>query len=158
MCVFVHYSLLRVCVGSPLADTIEEGSSLASEGHDLASPARALESSCLAPQQESVQLPMSVANTILEVRAPSTRCLYALKWSVFSDCCAARNEDPSSCVMSYVLTFPPEQWPPPGLGPVGLLLVISVWRTPGHLCLPSPGFLIWTSLPCRHGFYPLKFT
>ncbi len=35
-------------------------------------------------------------NTIWEARAPSTRCLYALKWSIFSAWCLNRGEeDPS---------------------------------------------------------------
>lgn len=31
--------------------------------------------------------------------------LYILKWSVFSDCCAVRNEDPSTCDVSAILSF-----------------------------------------------------
>ncbi len=34
---------------SPMAHTIEEGPSLTCKGHDLASPARAMETSCLGP-------------------------------------------------------------------------------------------------------------
>ncbi len=90
---------------SPLADTIQDSPSLPSERLDLVSPARAVEPSCLVPRQESLQLSARVTNTILEARAPSTRCLYALKWSVFSVWFAAKNKDPSLCDMSSVLTF-----------------------------------------------------
>ncbi len=56
-------------------------------------------------RQDSSQLLARVTNTILEARAPSTRRLYALKWSVFSDWYLARNQDPVSRDMSHVLTF-----------------------------------------------------
>ncbi|XP_048019354.1 uncharacterized protein LOC125250684 [Megalobrama amblycephala] len=52
-----------------------------------------------------VDLPENVQNTISQARAPSTRCLYALKWSVFSAWCTARGEDPSTCDISLILSF-----------------------------------------------------
>ncbi len=51
-----------------------------------------------------MQLPTRVSNNILEARAPFTRRLYALKWSVFRDC-SARSLAPVSCDVSHVLTF-----------------------------------------------------
>ncbi len=45
---------------------------------------RAVGSLHLAAQREPTGLPERVLNTISEARAPSTRRLYALKWSVFS--------------------------------------------------------------------------
>ncbi len=65
-------------ISSSLANTIEKGPPLASEGHDLASSARAVEPSCLAPRREASQLPVSVTNTIVEARDLSTRCLYVI--------------------------------------------------------------------------------
>ncbi len=50
-------------------------------------------------------LPARVRNTILEARAPSTRILYTLKWSVFRDWCSARSLDLAFCDLSHVLTF-----------------------------------------------------
>lgn len=41
----------------------------------------------------------------MEARAPSMRCLYALKVFVFSDWCAVWNEEPSSRDVSSNLTF-----------------------------------------------------
>ncbi len=47
----------------------------------------------------------SVLNTISEARAPSTRRLYALKWSVFSTWCLNRGENPSTSELAVVLSF-----------------------------------------------------
>ncbi len=69
---------------SPLANIIEERHALANERNDLASPAGAVEPACLAARWESLQLPVSVTNTFLEARTPSTRGFYSIKWSVFS--------------------------------------------------------------------------
>ncbi len=44
-------------------------------------------------------------NTISEARAPSTRRLYALKWSVFSTWCLNRGENPSTSELAVVLSF-----------------------------------------------------
>jgi len=50
-----------------------------------------------------VDLLARVLNTICEARAPSMRCLYAIKWSVFSSRCSAWNQDPALCEVSLVL-------------------------------------------------------
>ncbi|KAF4115202.1 hypothetical protein G5714_002691 [Onychostoma macrolepis] len=42
---------------------------------------------------------------LIKLYYPSTQRLYAFKWSVFSDWCSARNQDPVSCDVSHVLTF-----------------------------------------------------
>lgn len=60
---------------------------------------------CVATQRVSRELPKGVLNTITEARAPSTRCLYALKWSVFSSWCSARDLDRCSCEVPVVLSF-----------------------------------------------------
>ncbi len=44
----------------------------------------AVGSAPLGSRWEPADIPKSVLNTVLQARAPSTRCLYALKWSVFS--------------------------------------------------------------------------
>ncbi len=46
--------------------------------------------------------PRGVLNTISEARAPSTRRLYALKWSVFSTWCLNRGENPSTSELAVV--------------------------------------------------------
>ncbi len=58
-----------------------------------------------AAQQESFDLPERVLSTIAEARAPSTRHLYALKWSVFSAWCQDRDFDPVTSDLSVVLSF-----------------------------------------------------
>ncbi len=50
----------------------------------------------------------------------------------------------------------PEEWPPPGCGPVGFLLVIFVQPPAGHRRLPLPYSITWMSLPCRRGSCLLK--
>ncbi len=52
-----------------------------------------------------VLFPERVLNTISEARAPSMRCLYALKWSVFSTWCLNRGENPSTSELAVVLSF-----------------------------------------------------
>ncbi len=90
---------------STVVNSTDERSSLLSAGQDLASTAGTVEPSCLAARLEVDRLPMGVTNNILEARAPSTWHFYALKWSVFSDWCSARNQGPISCDVSHVLIF-----------------------------------------------------
>ena len=56
-------------------------------------------------QRVSVNLTEGVLNTITQARAPSTRRLYASKWSVFSSWCAARGLSPLDCEVTEVLSF-----------------------------------------------------
>ncbi len=72
---------------SPLARAPETGSPLSGERNNMAPSTRAVGSLHLAAQREPTGLPERVLNTISEARAPSTRRLYALKWSVFSTWC-----------------------------------------------------------------------
>ncbi|KAL0195051.1 hypothetical protein M9458_008623, partial [Cirrhinus mrigala] len=67
-----------------MAHSTEEASPLSGQGHDLASPTRDVEPSCLVPRRELDQLSERVSNTILEARASSIRRLYGQKWQVFS--------------------------------------------------------------------------
>lgn len=80
--------VLRVdaaALSSPVANSPEEGPLFPSERIDLAPPTRVVGPSPLVPRQEPMDLSKRVLNTISETRAPFTRCLYILKWSVFSD-------------------------------------------------------------------------
>ncbi len=81
---------------SPLARAPETGSPLSGERNNMAPSTRAVGSLHLAAQREPTGLPERVLNTISEAIAPSTRRLYALKWSVFSTWCLNRGENPST--------------------------------------------------------------
>ncbi len=59
----------------------------------------------LAPSRFQPQQQQRMLNTISEARAPSTRRLYALKWSVFSTWCLNRGENPSTSELAVVLSF-----------------------------------------------------
>ncbi len=90
---------------SPLARAPETGSPLSGERNNMAPPTRAVGSLHLAAQWEPTGLPERVLNTISEARAPSTRRLYTLKWSVFSAWCLNRGENPSTSELTVVLSF-----------------------------------------------------
>ncbi len=90
---------------SPLARAPETGSPLSGERNNMAPSTRAVGSLHLAAQREPTGLPERVLNTISEARAPSTRRLYALKWSVFSTWCLNRGENPSTSELAVVLSF-----------------------------------------------------
>ncbi len=90
---------------SPLARAPETGSPLSGERNNMAPPTRAVGSLHLAAQREPTGLPERVLNTISEARTPSTRRLYALKWSVFSTWCLNRGENPSTSELAVVLSF-----------------------------------------------------
>ncbi len=55
-----------------------------SERHAMAATTRVMGPACVAAQRDSFDLPERVLSRMTEARAPSTRRLYALKWSVFS--------------------------------------------------------------------------
>nr|XP_055023529.1 uncharacterized protein LOC129413761 [Misgurnus anguillicaudatus] len=50
-------------------------------------------------------LPRSVLDTLMQSRAPATRRLYALKWSVFAAWCKEKEFDPVNCSVSAILSF-----------------------------------------------------
>ncbi len=68
---------------SPLADPLGTGTPLSSEWHNMASTAKVMGPACVVARQEPFVLPEHVLNTMSEARAPSTRCLYALKLSFY---------------------------------------------------------------------------
>ncbi len=90
---------------SPLARAPETGYPLSGERNNMAPSTRAVGSLHLAVQREPTGLPERVLNTISEAKAPSTRRLYALKWSVFSTWCLNRGENPSTSELAVVLSF-----------------------------------------------------
>ncbi len=60
---------------------------------------------CVAAQREPFNLPEHVLNTMAEARAPSTRRLCPLKWSVSSAWCQDRDLDLVPSDLSVVLSF-----------------------------------------------------
>ncbi|KAI2668545.1 Gag-Pro-Pol polyprotein [Labeo rohita] len=90
---------------SPLADPPEAGPPLSGERDNMAPPARSVGLTPLVSGRESENLPEGVLNTISQARAPSTRHLYALKWSVFSTWCSTHGKNPASCDISVILSF-----------------------------------------------------
>ncbi len=74
-------------------------------GTDMASTARVMGPACVAARLEPLCLPERVLNTMTEARAPSTRRLYALKWSIFSAWCQDHDLKPVTSKVSVVLSF-----------------------------------------------------
>ncbi|XDV41931.1 hypothetical protein PO909_010705 [Leuciscus waleckii] len=66
---------------------------------------RAVGPTCVGDQLSSFHLPEGVLNTITQARAPSTRRLYASKWSVFAEWCSAHDLNPLDCEVTAVLSF-----------------------------------------------------
>ncbi len=60
---------------------------------------------CVAARREPFVLPECVLNTMTVARAPSTRRLYALKWSIFLAWCLDRDLEPDTSDVSMVLSF-----------------------------------------------------
>ncbi len=60
---------------------------------------------CVAARREPFVLPERVLDTMAEARAPSSRRLYTLKWSIFSAWCQDRDIDPVTSNVSVVLSF-----------------------------------------------------
>ncbi len=88
-----------------MAHSPETRPPLSGEQNDLAPPARAMGATSLASRWEPSDLPESVVNIISRARSPSTRRLYALKWSVFSAWCTTCGADTVFCDVSLKLSF-----------------------------------------------------
>ncbi len=103
---------------SPVVHSPEMRPPLSGERNDLAPPAR--NKGALASRWVPLDLPESVLNIISQARAPSTRRLYAFKWSVFS--------------AWFTTLLPSARLPSTIVGPFGPLLVpkesSSVGRSP----------------------------
>ncbi len=91
-----------------LAHSSEEGPPFSGARHHLAPASRPVEPPCVAPGWDAADLsglPQAVVETITQARAPSTRQAYALKWSLFTNWCSSRREDPRRCTIGVVLSF-----------------------------------------------------
>ncbi len=93
---------------SPVAHSPETRIPLSGECNDLAPPAQTMGAASLASRWEPSNLPESVLNTSSQARAPSTRHLYALKFSVFSTWCTTHCADPVLYI-SLIMSFLQEQ-------------------------------------------------
>lgn len=77
-------------------------------------------------------LTAGAVETLLSSRAPSTRRMYGLKWSVFSTWCRERSVDPVTCPVVQVLEFLQDRFSA-GLSPSTLkvyVAAISSFHTP----------------------------
>ncbi len=101
----VDVGVISAAESSLVADPLETRPPLSSERHDMASTAQVMGPACVAARREPFILPERVLNTVVEARAPSTRRLYALKWSIFSAWCQDRDLDPVTSDVSVVLSF-----------------------------------------------------
>ncbi len=98
----------RAAGGTALADPHQEGSAISGERLGVAPEPGAVEPSCVAASgisEELSSLHSRVLDTLSEVRAPSARRLYALKWGVFVKWCCDVHIDPATCTVSDVLRF-----------------------------------------------------
>ncbi len=95
-------------VSPSLAHSSEEGPPFSGARHHLAPASRSVEPPCVAPGWDAADLsglPQAVVETITQARAPSTRQAYALKWSLFTNWCSSRREDPRRSTIGVVLSF-----------------------------------------------------
>ncbi|KAI2664125.1 ORF V: Enzymatic polyprotein [Labeo rohita] len=97
--------LCQLLCAAPWPIPPEAGPSLSGERVHMAPPTQSVGLTPLVFGRESENLPEGVLNTISQARAPSTRRLYALKWSVFSTWCSTRGKNPASCDISVILSF-----------------------------------------------------
>ncbi len=92
----------RTAGGTALADHHKEGFAIPGGRLGVAPEPGVVEPSCAADIRgaERPALHSRVLDTLSEVRAPSTRCLYALKWGVFVKLCGETHIDPAICNVS----------------------------------------------------------
>ncbi len=110
-------------INPSLTDSPEEGPSFSGAEHNLAPTPRPLEPPCLVPgwdEEEFRGLSPAVVNTITQVRAPSTRWLYDLKWHIFVNWCSSQGR---TCRDGRG-----------GIGSVLSFLIASLWRRATQLC------------------------
>ncbi len=91
-----------------LAHSSEEGPPLSGARHHMAPASRSVEPPFVAPGWDAANLsglPPTVVETITQARDPSTKQIYALKWSLFANWCSSRQEDPRSCTIGVVFSF-----------------------------------------------------
>ncbi len=129
-----------------LAHSSEEVPPLSGARHHMAPASRSVEPPCVVPGRDTADLsglPPAVVETITQARAPSTRQSYALKWSLFTNWCSSRREDPRRCTIGVVLSFLQERLER-RVSPSTLKVYLKVQVTPWALLGPlyHPG---WTS-------------
>ncbi len=76
--------------------------------HDLVPSTGLMEAMGVATERGMLMRPgisAETSNTIINSRAPSTRCLYAFKWRFFTLRCRQRTLDPVHCAICSVLEF-----------------------------------------------------
>ncbi len=91
--------------GSPVAHSPETRPPLSGERKDLTPPAQSMGATSLTSRWETSDLPESVLKTPSQARAPSMRCLYALKESVFSAWCTTHGPEPVLCDILLILSL-----------------------------------------------------
>ncbi len=101
----VGVGVIAAAQSSPVADPLEMGPPLSSERYAMETTAQVVGPACVAAQREPFGLPECVLNTVAEARFPSTRCLYALKWYVFSTWCQDRGLYPVTSDVTVVISF-----------------------------------------------------
>ncbi len=91
-----------------LAHSSKEGPPFSGARHHMAPTSRSVEPPCMAPGRDAADLsglPQAMVDTITQVRTPSTRQAYALKWSLLANWCSSRREDPRGYTVGVVLSF-----------------------------------------------------
>ncbi len=98
----------RAAGGTALADPRQEGYAIPGGRLGVAPEPRAMKPSCVAASglsEELSALQSRVLDTLTEAQAPSTRCLYALKWGLFVKWYDQAHIDLATCTVSDVLSF-----------------------------------------------------
>ncbi len=93
---------------SEWVDPHQEGPAISGEWLGVAPEPRVVKPSCMAASgisEELRALHSRVLVMLVEVLAPATRCLYALKWEVFVKWCGDVHIDPATCSVLDVLRF-----------------------------------------------------
>ncbi len=94
--------------GTALTDPRQEGYAIPGGRLGVAPQPGTMEPSCVAASglsEEMSALQSRMLDTLMEARATSTRCLYALEWGVFVKWCGQAHIDPATCTVSDVLSF-----------------------------------------------------
>lgn len=94
--------VIKSPVSSPVADSVNQGPAISGDGHKMAPQPRNLH---IWQVSRTKIISQRVLDTNADAGAPSTRCLYALKWMVFVSWCRIKNEDLVSCAVSVILSF-----------------------------------------------------
>ncbi len=94
--------------GNALTDPRQEGYAIPGGRLGVAPQPGTMEPSCVAASglsEEMSTLQSRVLDMLMEARATSTRCLYALEWEVFVKWCGQAYIDPATRTVSDVMSF-----------------------------------------------------